>query len=280
MARQATRTNKSRPEMRSTTVLAQCMLAATALAAPQLLKRDLATLQTAITNIASSLGALDKAIKGITADVSSTQPVLEAATAAQKVLSSAATNISASQPLSLSDALSLQTAGKDLTTAVNTTIGDLVAKKPVFDQMGVSSIVLTQLQAQKNASAALTAAIVSKIPAIGQGIANQTISQSTAVIDQAIAAFSAPGSATTGTATPPAGAPASAASTPSTAPAPAPAPAASGAGAPASAATAVVQAVAAALAAVVQAVAAAAADLALFLVGWAVVVVLAGWETS
>lgn len=103
--------------------------------------------------------------------------------------------------LSLTDALSLQQTATQLTTAANSTVQTLIQKKPVFDQLGVSAVVGQQLQQQKDAAGALGTAIVAKVPAIGQTIAQQSIGQINTALDQAITAYGAApaGGATTAT---------------------------------------------------------------------------------
>lgn len=91
--------------------------------------------------------------------------------------------------LSLTDALSLQQSATGLTNSANKTVTALIAKKAVFDQLGVTSVVATQLQGQKTGAGALGTAIVSKVPAIGQSIAQQSIGQINTVLDQAITAY-------------------------------------------------------------------------------------------
>lgn len=54
-----------------------------------------------------------------------------------------------------------------------------------------------QLQTQKDGAAALGMAIVSKVPAIGQSIAQQSIGQINTVLDTAIKAYGAPAAAGT-----------------------------------------------------------------------------------
>lgn len=91
--------------------------------------------------------------------------------------------------MSLTDALTLQQSATGLTTSANQTVQALIQKKPVFDQLGVSSVVGQQLVSQKTAADGLGNAIVSKVPAIGQSIAQQSVGQITGSLDQAIAVY-------------------------------------------------------------------------------------------
>ncbi|KAF4786035.1 hypothetical protein HER10_EVM0012768 [Colletotrichum scovillei] len=188
-------------------------LVGTAFASP-IEKRQLSVIQGAVTSVQGALTKLNTAVQGVGNDVASAQPILAASTEVQNTLSKAATDIQGAQPLQLQEALGLQQTATDLTSSATTLIDTLVSKKPNFDQIGVSSVVLQNLQQQKTASASLGTAIVSKVPAIGQGIAQQSIDQITAALDKGIQAYSAGGAAPAGakpatnTTAPPAAAPA------------------------------------------------------------------------
>lgn len=111
------------------------------------------------------------------------------------------------QVLSLTDALTLQQSATGLTTATNQTVQALIQKKPVFDQLGVSSVVGQQLVTQKTGADGLGTAIVSKVPAVGQGIAQQSVTQITSSLDQAIAVYGGNTTAAAPAPAPPAPAP-------------------------------------------------------------------------
>lgn len=204
------------------TLIAQPLLAAAVLAVPSyVVKRDLATIQGAIGNVQKSLDALGTAVnvssplylysispamaclfkrtriltstfQAVSAsDPNTLQGVLTASTDAQNVIKQSTTTIQGTDTLSLTDALSLQQTATGLTTSANKTITTLVQKKPIFDQLGVSAVVGQNLQAQKTAAGGLGDAIVSKVPAIGQSIAQQSIGQINTIIDGGIKAYAA-----------------------------------------------------------------------------------------
>ncbi|KAL0932646.1 uncharacterized protein CTRU02_211609 [Colletotrichum truncatum] len=157
-------------------------------------KRQLATIQGAITSVQTSLTKLDTAVKVCAAnDANTVAAVQTAATDVQTAITKAQSDIEGAQALQLQEALGLQQLATDLTTAATTTVDDIIAKKPTFDQLGVSQVVAQQLTAQKQASAGLGTAIVSKVPAIGQGIAQQSVDQITAALDKGIQAYGAGG---------------------------------------------------------------------------------------
>ncbi|PSR88677.1 hydrophobic surface binding protein A-domain-containing protein, partial [Coniella lustricola] len=181
-------------------LFAQPLLALAALAAPSLLKRDLQTIQSGITAVQTSLDNLGTAVDAVSAtDPTTLTKVLSASQAAQDTIANTTTSIQGTTALSLTDALTLQQSATGLTTSANKTVTSLIAKKPVFDQLGVSTVVGQQLVAQKKGASALGNAIVSKVPAIGQSIAQQSIGQINTVLDQAITAYGATGTAATNT---------------------------------------------------------------------------------
>ncbi|TLD30369.1 hypothetical protein PspLS_02665 [Pyricularia sp. CBS 133598] len=190
--------------MRASTVILNSLLLATGLAAPAVVKRDLASIQNSLKTIETGLGKLTTAVKGLTTDAQTGPPILAASDDLAKTIKQATTDINASQELSLQDALTLQQSSGTLTTAVKDTIDALKGKKDTLDQLGFTKIAVQTLQTQKTDSTALGKAIVSKIPAIGQSIAQQAVDQVTAQIDDGIKTLQAPPAA--GAAPPAAGA--------------------------------------------------------------------------
>jgi len=159
-----------------------------AFAAPTV-KRDLATIQTSIMTVGTSLTQLDTAIKAIQGPADAMK-VLTASTMVNQALTDATTKIMATQPITLTDALSLQTSAQTLTTTATTTVTDLMAKKAVIVMAGQQQATLAGLQQQKTASDALAKAVSSKVPAGVQNIAMQQTMQIGTSLDAAIKAFS------------------------------------------------------------------------------------------
>ncbi|OHE91300.1 cell wall protein [Colletotrichum orchidophilum] len=161
-------------------------------AAPLLAARQADTITTALGMVQTSLEKLDTAVKGISAsDPNSVAPVLNAATGSQEALTKATSMIDGASNLGLFGALGLQQTADGLVGQVQTTLGDLSQKKPVFDQLGVSSVVADALQQQKTGSGALGDTLLQKVPAIARPIAQQSTGQLTEALDSAIAVFSA-----------------------------------------------------------------------------------------
>lgn len=140
-------------------------------------RRQVDAIKAALTPVMQSLKSLDTAINGLTTDPNSALPILNASDSASKTLSAAATKIQSADNLGLIGALGLQQTGTDLATQVQTTIGDLTAKKAVLDQLGVTTVAVQALQQQKSASGGLTSALLGKVPALARPIAQQSTDQ-------------------------------------------------------------------------------------------------------
>ncbi|KAK1966838.1 hypothetical protein LY78DRAFT_635017 [Colletotrichum sublineola] len=184
-------------------------LIGTAFASPIIEKRQAAqVIQTAVTSVQGAISKLDTAIKAVGDDINSAQPALTAATDLQGVITKAAADVQAAPPLQLQEALGLQQLATDLQGSATTLIDDIIAKKPNFDKLGVSNVVLDNLKQQKETTQNLGKGLISKVPAIGQGIAQQTIDGLTAVIDKGVQAYSsgAAAASTPAGSAPPAGA--------------------------------------------------------------------------
>lgn len=158
-------------------------------------RRQVDAIKDALAPVMSSLKDLDTAINGLTTDPNTAAPILTSSQAASKALSGAATKIQAADDLGLIGSLGLQQTGTDLATQVTTTIGDLTAKKPVLDQLGVTPIALQALQQQKADSGGLSDALLSKVPALARPIAGQSTNMISKALDDGIAALSAGGTA-------------------------------------------------------------------------------------
>ncbi|EFQ35876.1 cell wall protein [Colletotrichum graminicola] len=177
-------------------VLAAALQVLAITAGPVLVARQRDVITGAIGMVQGSLQKLDTAIKQLSAtDPNTAVGVLNAAQGAQTTLEKAATQISGADDLSLIGALGLQQTAGDLVTQVQTTLGDLEQKKPVFDQLGVSSVVADSLQQQKEGSGQLSEMLLSKIPAIARPIAQKSTGQLDTAIDSAIATFRSPAAA-------------------------------------------------------------------------------------
>lgn len=169
--------------------------------------RQADAIKSALMPVMASLKSLDTAINGLTSDPQTALPILNASDSASQTLTEAGSKIQAADDLTLIGALGLQQTAGDLTTQVQTTIGDLTAKKAVLDQLGVTSVAVGALQKQKTASGGLSTALLSKVPAIAKPIAQKSTDQIGQALDMGIQMLSAPaaGGATAAGAAAPAG---------------------------------------------------------------------------
>jgi hypothetical protein len=99
-------------------------------------------------------------------------------------LKSATANISKAQAISdLFASIELTTPGDTLTNVLESTMQDLIQKKPVLVKAGISAQILQELKAQKDATTAFTGAINSKLPSLAQLVAAGTSQRPLVAID-------------------------------------------------------------------------------------------------
>ncbi|QDS72092.1 hypothetical protein FKW77_003369 [Venturia effusa] len=151
-------------------------------------KRDLQTITTSIQSVGTALTALDTSIKAIKGP-GDAMNVVGMSQMVNQALADATTKISATQPITLTDALSLQQSAQTLSTTATNTVTDLIAKKDIIFQANAGPLTLQNLQAQKTASDALAKAVVAKVPANVQSIAQQQTAMISTSLDKGIAAF-------------------------------------------------------------------------------------------
>jgi hypothetical protein len=199
--------------MMYTSLVAFALLGA-AFASPHA-KRDLQTIQTSLGSVQTALQSLDTSIRAVQGPQNAAS-VLAASNNVNQVISQATTQIQATTPLSLDDALTLSNTGQQLAAQASTTINSLVAKKDIIIAAGQGPTTLQALQQQKTASQGLASAVVAKVPALARNTVQQQTAQIAAAVDMGIAAFSgaggvpggaAPGGGTPGQGTPGAGTP-------------------------------------------------------------------------
>jgi hypothetical protein len=134
---------------------------------------DLPTIQAAFSAVESALTALDSSIKGLTAagGAAATKDIVDKSNAVKAALDQGTAKVSASGPVSLTEALSVQSASTKLTSLTSTVINDLIAKKDIINAAGQTKTTLDSLTAQKTASDNFVKAITGKVPAAVQSIA-------------------------------------------------------------------------------------------------------------
>ncbi|TLD22041.1 hypothetical protein PspLS_07891 [Pyricularia sp. CBS 133598] len=146
---------------------------------------QVAILQKALSDITQSLTQLDTSVKALS-DAQSGVTLLQQSGALLDVIKNSTQAITNSQEITLQDALGLQGTAQQLPAQAKTTMDDLVAKKSVLDQLGATQQAITALKEQKAASIDLGKAVVTKIPAVGQQIAQQQVDQISQTFDTGI----------------------------------------------------------------------------------------------
>lgn len=175
-------------------------LAASVLAAPQQWdplpeKRDVATIQTVITQVSNALTQLDSSVKAFNG-----QDFTGLATNAANVktaLDTGTQQITATTPITAQDAITLQSSLAPVQSTAASLVTDLQAKKPQIQQAGLCQIVQQQTQGISTSASNLINATVTKVPANLQAVAGQLTAQFTAQLSDTSLAF-APGNCTNG----------------------------------------------------------------------------------
>lgn len=156
-------------------------------------KQDLATITASFTAIENALTALDTAVKALApggdAKAAATGLVAKSK-AVEDALKDGTTKVSATTPITLTEAIQVQSASTKLTSLTTQTINDLIAKKDIITQAGETKTTLDSLTAQKAASDAFVKAISGKVPSAVQSVAQAASKSVGDAITKGITAFS------------------------------------------------------------------------------------------
>lgn len=158
-------------------------------------KRDVATIQTVITQVSAALTQLDTSVKAFNG-----QDFTALATDAANVktaLDTGTQQISATTPISAQDAITLQSSLAPVQSTAASLVSDLQAKKPQIEQAGLCQIVQQQTQGISTSASNLINATVTKVPANLQAVAGQLTAQFTSQLSDTSLAF-ASGNCTNG----------------------------------------------------------------------------------
>ncbi|KXH57530.1 hypothetical protein CSAL01_10121 [Colletotrichum salicis] len=169
---------------------------------------DLDTIERALAPVSESLANVDAAVLSLDGGPVTANNLLIFSQQAQVATDQATVDIQAAGDLSAFRAARLRRTTDALIDQTTVTVNDLVSRKPVLDNLGVSGVALESLQRQKISSMALTAALEEKVPRVGQRIAAEGGAQIESVMDQAIAIYSEPAVAAVPAVSPPPATPA------------------------------------------------------------------------
>ena len=174
--------------MKFSAPLLSLALALSATATPTPIQRDLASIQSAISNIATAVNALDAAEKAYTGgDITTLQNDFDAVVAAT---SAGAAVANASGDLSNLDAVRLISPIQNLTTDIKNAISAIIAIKPAVVAAGSQTQILNDLTLQNTSATALAKAINSKVPVSLQNTAASLAAGITNAIQQGVDAYS------------------------------------------------------------------------------------------
>ncbi|KAK1973510.1 hypothetical protein LZ30DRAFT_538845, partial [Colletotrichum cereale] len=153
-------------------------------------KRDnLAIIETALAPVFGALSAVDLATVSLDGTPAAANQLAAASEEAQAAVNEATIIVRATGDLTVAKSLKLRKSTETLASQTKTTLDDLVSRKPILDQLGVSSVALTSLEQQEAATMSLSDALTQKIPSIGQSEAASDKSEMEAMFNKAIAVY-------------------------------------------------------------------------------------------
>jgi Hydrophobic surface binding protein A len=153
-------------------------------------KRDLTTIENALTSISKSVSILDNSIRSLSIHPNATSLVATNSQTVLRTITTATMQVEGSQAISLTDAINLQRSGLQLANMVMATIKDLVSQRVQIERAGGAAITLQSLQAQQNASAILGEAIEARVPTLAVQQAKMQAGMISMAFDMGIIAFS------------------------------------------------------------------------------------------
>ncbi|KAE9990934.1 hypothetical protein EG327_000705 [Venturia inaequalis] len=172
-------------------------LGSTTLASPaanQIQARDAATLMSAITMVSTAVNGLDTAVKALNSPTD-TVALGNIATMGQAVgdtVKTAQAMVEGTDAINLISALKIMTTATALTDGLIATTGDLVQKKPILDQAGLSPVVGMMLMMQQSTSGGFSDAVTDKLPAVAKALAQGSSQKVNDALADAIAVYMTP----------------------------------------------------------------------------------------
>ncbi|TQN64559.1 hypothetical protein CSHISOI_10889 [Colletotrichum shisoi] len=149
-------------------------------------------IEIALAPVFDSLQRVDAAVLALDGTPNAAANLLGASQQITVTINQATLTVRASRDLSAAKSLMLRRTTDNLAAQTKTTVNDLVARKPILDQLGVSTVALQALQKQQMASMSLSESLAAKVPKIGQKEAAADMATLQSIFTQAIAAYSVP----------------------------------------------------------------------------------------
>jgi hypothetical protein len=155
-------------------------------------KRDVTTINAALTSINGKIDALDTAVKAITSS-SNPQAVIGPSNDLLNAIKAGTASITSTSVLTEVEAVQLAGQISDLATKTDTVVNDLIAKKDTIVTLGEGGTVLSSLTDQKAAAADFGKVLISKTPDTVKPVGDALNSQIQASLQKGIDAFTGTG---------------------------------------------------------------------------------------
>lgn len=148
-----------------------------------------ATILENVQKVDASVGALGDTVTKWKGDFLGTLPIIQSSVSLLTDIHKGADDTENSSPLTLDEAFEVASATIDLSGTVNSTLQAVIDRKPDFDKLLLGPIILGNLKLQKSATDKFAAAIVEKVPADAQPIAEDLIADIEAAFEAALDAY-------------------------------------------------------------------------------------------
>ena len=168
--------------MKFTTLLAPLALIGTALA-------DSKSIVGALTTVDDTTVKLGSAVAKWKGDILGTLPIVAESTALLVQVNKGTKTAKDSAALDFTGTIEVATATNKLVADVNATMTALIGAKKKFDKLLMSPLIFVNLGLQRKATAEMSAAIIAKVPADLQALAQNLVAPIDKSFELALAAF-------------------------------------------------------------------------------------------
>jgi hypothetical protein len=156
------------------------------------------TIKDVINGVVDSTKSLTAAVQNFSGNINDVAPVVTQSTALLDTITKGTTTVKDADSLSLIGLLGILPSVLSLNSAVEGVSSALVDKKRQFDPLGLSTVVLSQLQDQQKGAQGLVDTLLTKLPSYIPSSLGQILSApSLEALANAISVYSAPASAPT-----------------------------------------------------------------------------------
>ncbi|KAE9580144.1 hypothetical protein CGCF415_v010758 [Colletotrichum fructicola] len=154
--------------------------------------QDVRTIQSSFVLISVAASNLDAAVRSVSGDPVSTQALGPAMQGVENALAQARTDISTTQPISITDGIALQQTAETLAKSVKIMVMSTMLQRTMLDQTGATAGLIQSFKNQNMLSGALGQVVLSKLPAEGLSGAMMAFGGAAGSIGMGIASLSAP----------------------------------------------------------------------------------------